>query len=281
MPAITLDVEGETIEGDFHESPGAVRGAVIMVHGLLSSRKEFGEFPARLARRGFDVLALDARGHGASTGPRGVNSRGRCVADVKAASLWLRAKRDVKSVGILGHSLGASFALASVREVPDLSAAVLIAPPDTIRAEVGFLEFQGYRLGWWIHRLRLAFGFSGFEVPYRAKVADLFVDPEAVKEAESFAFLHPRVPLAIYPHLLAVHAAEWAAGVAKPVLVVVNRHDVLVDRKNSRRVFEALSGEKRLVELDSGHSPFLDRDRDRLLDEVEAWFGKHLAPGPF
>jgi pimeloyl-ACP methyl ester carboxylesterase len=47
---------------------------IIFAHGLLSSHEEFGEYPARFCDRGYLVLAIDFRGHGASDGMRGLSA---------------------------------------------------------------------------------------------------------------------------------------------------------------------------------------------------------------
>lgn len=125
FPARGGDVQ---IAGWYIPRDGAQR-AVVLVHGKDSSRAtEFGgrfvELAAVLHRRGFAVLMIDMRGHGASGDARfafGLTER----QDIVGATDWLETQGfRTGSVGVLGVSMGAAAAIGATAEDQDIGALV-------------------------------------------------------------------------------------------------------------------------------------------------------------
>lgn len=107
--------------------PGASGRAVVLVHGKGSNRLDSDNlaFIAQtLHGAGYAVLAFDLRGHGASGGDRfslGQYER----SDVAAAVDHLAARgHAMRSIALLGESMGASTALQTLRLRPDVGAVV-------------------------------------------------------------------------------------------------------------------------------------------------------------
>jgi pimeloyl-ACP methyl ester carboxylesterase len=103
--------------------------AVILVHGKDSSRaSEFGGRFVELARalheRGFAVLMIDMRGHGASSDARfafGLTER----RDIIGAADWLQTQGfRPGTIGVLGVSMGAAAAIGATAEDQDIGALV-------------------------------------------------------------------------------------------------------------------------------------------------------------
>ncbi len=125
FPARGGDVE---IAAWYLPQPAASR-AVILVHGKDSSRStefqgRFSEFGARLQERGFAVLMIDLRGHGASGDARfsfGLAER----RDILGAVDWLMAQGfHAGSIGVLGVSMGAASAIGAAAADPAIGALV-------------------------------------------------------------------------------------------------------------------------------------------------------------
>lgn len=272
--------EGETLRGDLHvPDDRPARASIVLAHGLASERREFGTFPARLAARGWGVLAFDRRGHGRSTGARGILSRAAAVADNQAALAFLKRRADVpEKFGFLGHSMGAALGLLTLAETPSFSVAALVAPACRTTDEIGAAEFQGYKLANALSGLKTRLGLGPLVVPYKNTYPKLFHDRASMERARKEGFLHKTVSLANYDELMAIDASEWAKRVRQPTLVVLAEHDKAVKHASSRRVFESLAGPKRLEMLyGSGHSAFSDAKSEELLALLDAWFAKELA----
>lgn len=277
MREVRFDVEGESLAGTVHEPKGAPRGQVVLVHGLLSRALEFGEVPARLAEKGYRVFALDQRGFGASGGPRGIITQERATADVLAAAAWLRKDHPEAPIALIGHSMGALFALRALHADPTLRAGILAAPMDTVRGELKDAEFAMYRLLAATSRITSRTALGPVKVPYKYSYDRLFHDKEAVKRAKANPFLHPTVDLTNYPAFMGMHSSAEAPLVKQPVLVMLGEHDRAVKRENSMRVYEALGGPKELVTLACGHSVWGDAEAQQAAAHVERWLEKHLG----
>ncbi len=135
---VTLKADdGVAIVGTYYRParPGP-RPAVILLHMLSRTRRDWNTFALRLAREGYAALAIDLRGHGAST--RGVGSWRAfspedfhaMVKDVAAAHAFLRsaAEADATKLAVIGASIGANVALLYGSREPSVGSVVLLSP---------------------------------------------------------------------------------------------------------------------------------------------------------
>ena len=283
MPDVTFAVGSDRVLGTLTESRGPSRGTLILVHGLQSCRREFGDAPERLAERGFTVLSIDLRGCGESGGERGILSRRSAVEDVRGAIHWLREEGHARArIGIVGHSLGGALAAACLAELPDLRSGVLVAPVNRLTDEVNPAELLGLRLGAKLSKTLHRFRGRHLEFPYKMarQYERLFDDKEAAARARQAAILSPNLNLGNFDNFHEVHGAAWAKHVTQPTLVVLCKNDRALKPRSQRKVYDALAGPKQLVELDSGHSAFGDRNAARLIDAIDGWMGKALGAIP-
>lgn len=123
------------------ELGGAGAPALVVLHGLLGSSRNWQSAGAALAARGPRVVALDLRNHGESPWSDACG-HAEMAGDVAA---WIERSR-LAPVHLLGHSLGGKVAMRLAAERPDLVArltVVDIAPrdyPGRLR-----VEFQAMR----------------------------------------------------------------------------------------------------------------------------------------
>ncbi|HEU4676786.1 MAG TPA: alpha/beta hydrolase [Motilibacteraceae bacterium] len=103
------------------EGAGA-RGTVLLLHGLASQRRFWNLVAPRVAAAGYDVVALDQRGHGdAERPPAGPYDVTTCADDAVAALDGLGVRKAV----VVGHSWGAWVALTVAARHPERVQAVL------------------------------------------------------------------------------------------------------------------------------------------------------------
>jgi fermentation-respiration switch protein FrsA (DUF1100 family) len=95
-------------------------GAVILLaHGYGDNRPEWVH--ALLAKKGYGVIAWDARAHGESDGD--ISTIGYLeVLDVKAALEHVLAQPDVKHVGAWGGSMGGATLIRAAADFPEIQA---------------------------------------------------------------------------------------------------------------------------------------------------------------
>jgi pimeloyl-ACP methyl ester carboxylesterase len=111
--------------------------AVILVHMLQRSKRDWDPLATRLAGEGVGALALDLRGHGES--PGNAHDYPGMASDLRAARRFLGSRGEVNAgrVGIVGASLGATLAAQASAEDASIAAAVLLSPS---------LDYRGVRI---------------------------------------------------------------------------------------------------------------------------------------
>jgi pimeloyl-ACP methyl ester carboxylesterase len=116
----------------FQDGADPSRPLAVLVHGVTSSSRTWWRVGPALARRGFGVLAVDLRGHGASPGPVAGLIAADLAADVAetvadAAGTGPAAAPPVDL--LVGHSLGALVALELVTARPRFARRLLLEEP--------------------------------------------------------------------------------------------------------------------------------------------------------
>lgn len=98
--------------------------AVVLAHGVTDDGGCWAPLAAALAPQ-YDVVMVDARGHGRSDAPERGYGPAEQAADLAAVIGELGLRRPA----ILGHSMGAATALALAGTAPDLPGALLLEDP--------------------------------------------------------------------------------------------------------------------------------------------------------
>jgi fermentation-respiration switch protein FrsA (DUF1100 family) len=112
-------------------------GAVILLaHGYGNKRPEW--IYELLAKKGFGILAWDARAHGTSDGS--VSTIGYLeVLDVKAALDYAESQPDVEHIGAWGGSMGAATLIRAAAQYPQIDALFLDSSFASLDDEFNFL----------------------------------------------------------------------------------------------------------------------------------------------
>lgn len=133
--------DGVTIAGTLYEGSKHPAPAVILLHMLTRSRDDWQPVADRLAEAGIHALAIDFRGHGASSrGPLGSDGEpdlARMVFDVQAARVFLLSRPDLVKpgqIGIAGASLGANVAILEAASDGAIRSLALLSPGMDYRA---------------------------------------------------------------------------------------------------------------------------------------------------
>lgn len=162
--------DGAMLSAMWYEPASRPAPAVILVHMLDRSRRDWDALGHRLAGDGIGALAIDLRGHGESQRyavPDGSADAGHAVMvlDVKAARRYLASRGDVQQgrVGIAGASLGANLAVLAAAADPSLASIVLLSPS---------IDYRGLRIDQTIRKIgRPILLVSGADDPYATRSA--------------------------------------------------------------------------------------------------------------
>lgn len=280
MEPVLWTVDGSRVYGEYHPPPKPRKalGGLLLLHGFPSSLREFGAAPARLAAAGFHVLAFDQRGFGASGGEKGRIGMGRLVPEVDAAVAVLRERMGrALPLGLLGHSLGAAYAVGYMARRDGFQTAVIAHAVDRMLDELPPHTRAGYHVLGRLNRRRLQRGRPSMTVRAPKTYSDIFVSKQAAREARFKPFLQDRVNVAGYDFAATMQASDWARNVDVPVLCIESDRDKVVRRQSSAKVRAALTGPTEVLEHAGGHSCFLDLDGDRVIGGLIDWFTRQLG----
>lgn len=143
VPLTLRTDDGVAIAATWYPASARPAPAVILVHMLGRSRRDWEELAGRLAADGVSALTIDLRGHGESRGAIGTTADGQqdlkpMVLDVRAARKHLAERGEVLAgrLGLAGASLGANLVGLEAGD-PAVKSMALLSPS---------LEYRGLRI---------------------------------------------------------------------------------------------------------------------------------------
>jgi len=161
--------DGVTLAATWYEPSSRPGPAVILVHMLNRSRKEWDAVAQRLASEGIGALTFDLRGHGESTaGPSpaaGQSEYASMVQDVRAVRRYLAQRSDVQQsrVGVIGASIGANLAALEASADGTIASLALLSPS---------VEYRGLRMTEAVRKIKRPMLFvAGDDDPYASRSA--------------------------------------------------------------------------------------------------------------
>jgi pimeloyl-ACP methyl ester carboxylesterase len=107
-------------------APEAPAPAVVILHGWGGTAADMLPVAPGLHELGFHTLFLDARTHGLSD-DEDFMSMPRFAEDLETALKWLRARDDVTTIGVIGHSIGAAAVILAASRNPAIDAVVAVS----------------------------------------------------------------------------------------------------------------------------------------------------------
>jgi alpha-beta hydrolase superfamily lysophospholipase len=283
MPDHVLEV-ADGIELFVSLTPGPAsgpHGTVIIVHGVGEHSGRYSHVTKLLGESGWSVAAYDQRGHGRSSGKRGVLARpAALLEDLSEVVDFVAAKAPGPRRVLLGHSMGGAVAARLVAES-------ISSTPEPWARSVDGLVLSSPALatnlsGW--ERTKLAvFGLLApdIQVPNGLSVEKLTHDAVVVKAYRTDPLVHDRVTprLVRFIESAGQHARSVAARWRVPTLLMWAGADALVPPRGSREF--AAASPPALVQAHEFpplyHEIFneLEPGRSQVFAMLEAWLRRH------
>lgn len=205
---------------------GTPRGAVIIAHGIDHTRQVMLPRAAFLVRGGYDVLAIDLRGHGESSGS--IVSPGLLEArDILGALRYIRSRGSSEPVALLGVSYGAVASLIAAAESPEIEAVISDSAFPTgkdLSEDIGRHYLHDSRTNFWVKALFLTSSIPG-----------------AARATELAYYL--RSGICLGPELLSVIPS--ASRIRVPVLVISGGRDWIVPTDKARQILAAIPDDRK------------------------------------
>lgn len=263
-----------------HWASEAQAPTLALLHGLGAHSGWFIDMGNALHARGLNVYAIDHRGFGRSEGPRGhVRDGGVYLRDLNAFLAHIRTQQPDSPLFILGHSMGAIFALNlaaedSARAQPMLSGLILMNPWIDDRTKVSPAKVASLLIS----------GRMGSTRPFQTgDTSTMTTNPEALAmlnddplwvRAESAAFLYQIT-------MMRLKAVAQARKTRLPALVIQCEQDLAVVAAASRRAYDALASADKTWKTyaNFAHDVEFEPERAILDDDIAQWIAAHSARG--
>jgi pimeloyl-ACP methyl ester carboxylesterase len=200
---------------------GRARGAVIIAHGIDHTRQVMLPRASFLVHGGYDVLAIDLRGHGESGGT--IVSPGLLEArDILGGVRYIRSHGDNEPIALLGVSYGAAASLIVAAQSPEITAVIsdgAFTSGRDLSDDISRHYRHDARTNFWIRTLFL-----------------ISSCPGAVRATALIYYLRSGINLG--PDLLAV--TPWASRIGVPVLLISGEQDWMVPTEKARQILSAI-----------------------------------------
>ena len=231
-------------------SAGTEPRLAVLVHGVAGWHRTWWRIGPALAGRGWRVIALDQRGHGAS--PR-IGSRttvAELADDLGAAIRRIGAPVDA----LIGHSLGAAVSAELAHQSPELVPRLVLEDPPAI-TRVGDVAWLATLEG---ELLAANADFDG-EVSRELRENPGWRAEDARQDVEGKQLADRDGIVASFRSGMGARVLELAPRMRVPVLYLLAAEDRSVFPRGPRRLLQqTLPPQSRVVVLDGGHT--LHRD---------------------
>lgn len=253
------------------------RGVVVITHGFGEHGGTYRNAAESLgAALDLDVVAVDLRGHGRSSGRRGFVRRYDELVDDVAASLdWAARNRPDLPRFLLGHSNGGQVALRVALERRPPIAGLIVSNP-ALRIAVP-VPPRVLRLGQFLNRYA-----PWITLPTEVRVERLTRDAEIQRELRADRLRHNRMSAPLYFGM--VEGGEMlmarADEIRLPIVMVIGGQDPIVDPTAAREFYDRLGSEDKTLLLYPKmlHEPLNEIGREQVLDDLVRWIEPRL-PG--
>ncbi len=242
---------------------------VLMIHGWASSHRMWERCLKRLALSGFRAWALDLPGCGESDSCAAASSW-YSVANLTSAVETFIKHVGIRSVSLIGHSMGGSIALELGRRRPELTGVlVLVAPAVSGRLGVlhAFLDSPFWRRLLSLSRQHTALALWGQRTLLDA--SELIRDPTLRRDVEDLAHTTPEAFIGGLSAVLDFDFTDRLRAIRAPTLVVVGTRDMTLPSSESKLAASQIPGAQLVKMRGVGHQPVDERPEefDRLLVE--------------
>lgn len=257
-------------------SHSRARGLLLIAHGLgehSGSYRRTAE--ALLELLPIDVLAIDFRGSGQSSGERGVLARYEDLfLDLDAANRWAAEHRPGSPRFLLGHSNGGLVAGRTVLE-HELGIEGLIFSNPSIRVSAyvpAWKRLVGEFLRLFAPRVTLQTGLDN---------GQLTQDPEIIAELAADTLRHDRISPPLYYGMLASGPIllSRAGEITLPTLVILGGADTVADPAAGQAFFRATGAADKTLKIypEMRHEPLNEAGRPAVMADLAAWLRPRLG----
>ncbi|MBN1883350.1 MAG: alpha/beta fold hydrolase [Deltaproteobacteria bacterium] len=240
-------------------SPTGSDRAVLLIHGLTGTPSEM-RFPASvLNEAGYHVRAPLLPGHGTAIADLNKTTWRDWYGEAERS--FLELKKGFQTVFVAGLSMGSMMTLnLLIHHNDDIAAAGVMAPP------FHFIDWKANVI------LPVV---TPLGIP--RLIGDIPEDVDDVSgQRTHVCYGRTSVSAGASLVMLSRRVKRRLGRITAPVIVIMSRHDSIVDPKSARIVYDRIASEKkRLVMLEKSlHTVTVDVEKEKVADELVGFFRK-------
>lgn len=235
-----------TARNIFLKPPGETIGTLVLLHGRIGRKEDWLPVAERFCAVGFRCILVDLPGHGESEVP--FTTYGVTDPELASRALMTAASTygfDPKPAGIIGRSMGGSFAVHS--------AALPGSPWKSIAIVCSFDDFRPV-----------------IQSEASSRVTPLLA-PALTSVIDSLYERKTRIPLS------AINPSVKATTILIPALVAHGTNDPTIPLASGRKLFDAFaSTDKRFIEIPGADHDNLFITNYPIYADIAEWMFRHL-----
>ncbi len=251
----------------------ASEAIVVLIHGLGGHSGILGNVVEYLVPQGYEVYAMDLRGHGRSQGQRGhINAWQEFREDLRAFLQQIRQHQAHCPLILWGHSLGGTIVLDYALRFPEQLQGLIVSAPALSQISVPTPKLLvGQLLSKVLPHFSLTAGLAK-RLATRNQVALAAYLQDPLRHEWGTARLVTEFFRTV--DWINYHAAELRV----PLLIMHGTADRVTSPEGSRAFFErVLLPDKEHHEYSGAyHDLYDDLDRMTMFNDVEVWLDRHL-----
>jgi alpha-beta hydrolase superfamily lysophospholipase len=279
--ASSARIHNELFYQSWTNATGKARATLVLTHGIAEHSEAYNEFALQFAPRGWDIYAMDLRGHGRSEGRRGyIDDFHRYSRDLDRFVRHLRAgplKNSKLPIVMMGHSMGGLITLRYMvdqGEAAPASALVLSSPALGISMPIPPVKEMAASL--------LLKFLPQVTLPNDIRYDHLTHIEERWKRYPVDPLRHDKISPAMYFGMLEgfEKVNVGANRIKVPTLIQAAGDERIVSRPAIEEYFPKIGADRKklIIYENSFHEIFNDIERERAMDDLDAFLGLVL-PG--
>lgn len=250
------------------------RGTVVFVGGLSNHALGSASFEHELSKRGWNVVGVDLRGHGRSSGRRGDFTIPMMLEDIAAAGAYAK-DRFGGAVAVMGSSLGGFYALCAANAIDGFEVAVshwIYLPNEPITKQDARMRPIALLLDRLLPNLRL----PTRQVANWDGVAE---DPELRQKCFDDPLMAWKYTARALASGFRYDPKRALTDLRIPHLVLIGERDTMTPMPYTKKIYDQLQGDKEWQVIpDAGHMGGLVEHQDEVLAHVDEFLGRRM-PG--
>jgi len=253
----------------YHWIPENPKAAIVISHGWSEHAGRYAELAHWFMEKGYEVHALDHRGHGKSQGKRGHVRRWK---DYARDLEMLRATVKQETQYLIGHSMGGMISILHALEYPNRFAAMALSGPasDVSIPVSKFKVFLAKTMSSIFPRLSISNDIDPYVVCSDEKVVESYIaDP----------YTHGKVTIRWFnEYLQTIERVKGdAIDIDAPLGIWHGAGDELVEPWVSENFYDALRtpDKQRVVVEDALHEILLEPTWEETADDMKNWLERY------